>query len=163
MVAFARAFCLAVLLAIPWPALADFTGRVVGVTDGDTLTVLDSAERQHRVRLAAIDTPEAGQPYGDRARQALSELTFGRAVRVVEVDVDRFGRTVGRVYAGRTDVNAEMVRTGAAWVFRRFTDDPALLRLEADAQRGRRGLWSLPEAQRVPPWEWRANRRRGHD
>lgn len=160
MAVLARALCLAFLIVLPWPALADFTGRVVGITDGDTLTVLDDAHRQHRVRLAAIDTPEARQPYGDRARQALSNLAFGRTVRVVEVDTDRFGRTVGRVYTGRTEVSAEMVRQGAAWVFRRFSDDPALLRLEAEAQRAHRGLWALPEAERMPPWEWRGQYRR---
>jgi endonuclease YncB( thermonuclease family) len=65
---------------------------------------------------------------------------------------------VGRVFANGRDLDAEMVRIGAAWVFRRFTDDPVLLRLvrEADA---RRGLWALPEAERLPPWEWRAAER----
>ena len=74
---------------------AEIAGRVVEISDGDTLTVLDGAQRQVRVRLAEIDTPESGQPYGDRARQALSDLAFGRAVRVVVVDTDRYGRTVG--------------------------------------------------------------------
>ena len=135
---------------------AEIAGRVVGIADGDTLTVLDAGNRQIRVRLAEIDTPESGQPYGDRARQALSDLAFGKAVRVVVQDTDRYGRAVGRVHEGAVDVNAEMVRRGAAWVFRRYSDDPALLRLEAEARAARRGLWALPEAERTPPWEWRA-------
>ena len=149
---------LAALLAVAPPAAlaAEVAGRVVGITDGDTLTVLDAANRQVRVRLAEVDTPESGQPYGDRARQALSDLAFGKAVRVAVVDTDRYGRTVGRVSAEGRDVNAEMVRRGAAWVFRRYSDDPGLLRLEAEARAARRGLWALPEAERVPPWEWRA-------
>ena len=74
-------------------------------------------------------------------------------------DTDQYGRAVGRATAGGQHVNAEMVRRGAAWVFRRYSDDPALLRLEQEARAARRGLWALPEAERVPPWEWRAAER----
>ncbi|HWX50526.1 MAG TPA: thermonuclease family protein [Roseomonas sp.] len=75
------------------------------------------------------------------------------------MDTDRYGRTVGRVWVGGTDVNAEMVRRGAAWVHRRYSRDPALLVLEQEAQQARRGLWALPEAERVPPWDWRRQKR----
>ena len=138
---------------------AEITGRVVGIADGDTLTILDADHRQTKVRLAEIDAPESHQPYGTRAKQVLSELVFGRDVRVVVVDIDRYGRTVGRIYAGALDVSAEMVRQGAAWVFIRYNHDPSLAALEQAAQAARRGLWALPEAERVPPWEWRANAR----
>jgi endonuclease YncB( thermonuclease family) len=140
-------------------AAADLTGRVVGISDGDTLTLLTGRREQVRIRLSDIDTPERGQPYADRARQALSDLAFGKAVRIAVRDSDRYGRTVGRVFAGAQDVNAEMIRRGAAWVFRRYSNDPALLRLEQIARTERRGLWGLPEAQRIPPWEWRAAER----
>ena len=140
-------------------AAADLTGRVVAIGDGDTLTLLTARREQVRIRLADIDTPERGQPYANRARQALSDLAVGKAIRVAVRDTDRYGRTVGRVFAGAQDVNAEMVRRGAAWVFRRYSDEPALLRLEQIARAERRGLWGLPEAQRVPPWEWRAAER----
>lgn len=138
----------------------DLLGRVVGITDGDTLTLLTERREEVRIRLAEIDTPESGQPYGSRARQILSDLAFGKPVRVAVRDTDRYGRTVGRVFAGALDVNAEMVRRGAAWVYRRYSDDPALLRLEQAARAERVGLWSLPEAERAPPWEWRAAERR---
>lgn len=144
------------LAAVSAASAAEITGRVVGITDGDTLTVLDGAQRQVKVRLAEIDTPEAGQPYGDHARQALAALVFGKAVRVEAEDSDRYGRLIGRVRAGAVDVNAEMVRQGAAWVYRQYSRDPALLRLEGEAQAARRGVWALPGAQRVPPWQWRA-------
>ena len=153
------ALAVLLLLAAHSALAAEITGRVVGIADGDTLTVLDGARRQVRVRLAEIDTPESGQPYGDRARQALSDLAFGKAVRVAVLDTDRHGRTVGRVFAEGLDVNAEMVRRGAAWVYRRWSRDPSLLRLEEEARAARWGLWALPEAQRVPPWEWRAANR----
>src|SRR5689334_3036099 len=147
------------LLLSPLALAAELTGRVVGIADGNTLTVLEDARRQTKVRLAEIDTPESGQPYGSRARQALSDLAFGKSVRVVVQDTDRYGRTVGRVYVGPLDVNAEMVRQGAAWVYRRYSHDASLLQLEQEAREARRGLWALPEAQRMPPWEWRAAER----
>jgi endonuclease YncB( thermonuclease family) len=134
-------------------------GRVIGITDGDTLTLLTERREEARIRLAAIDTPEGSQPYGNRAREVLSDLAFGKVVRVAVQDTDRNGRMVGCVYAGTLDVNAEMVRRGAAWVYRRYSDDPDLLRLEQAARTERRGLWGLPEAERVPPWEWRAAKR----
>lgn len=137
-------------------AAAQITGRVVGITDGDTLTVLDEGRQQTKVRLAEIDTPESRQPYGSRAKQALSNLVFGKDVLLVTQGTDRYGRTIGRVYIGTTDVNAEMVRQGAAWVYRNYSRDPALLPLEQAAREERRGLWALPEADRLPPWEWRA-------
>jgi endonuclease YncB( thermonuclease family) len=88
------------MLAVAQVAVAgEITGRVVGIADGDTLTVLDAARQQTRVRLAEIDAPESHQPYGSRAKQALSDLAFGKSVRVVVQDTDRYGRTVGRIYA----------------------------------------------------------------
>ena len=143
------------------PALAeDIAGRVVGITDGDTLTVLTEQREQVRVRLADIDTPERGQPWGNRAREHLSALVFDQQVHVEVRDTDRYGRTVGRVRAGSVDVNAEMVRDGSAWVYRRYARNPGLLKLEEEARTARRGLWSLPEAERTPPWEWRAAERK---
>ena len=153
---------IALVLVAALPAwAADIAGRVVSLSDGDTVTVLAPGNRQVRVRLGEIDTPESRQPYGTRARQELSELVFGKDIRVTVQDTDRYGRTVGRVYAGAVDVNAEMVRRGAAWVYRQYSRDPALLPIEAEARAERRGLWALPEAERQPPWEWRAAARTG--
>ena len=134
---------------------AEYTGRVVGVSDGDTLTLLTAEKQQVKVRLGEIDTPERKQPYGTRAQQALSDLAFGKQARVVVQDTDRYGRTVGRVFVGATDVNAEMVRQGAAWVYRQYLKDQSLLALEQQAKSAKRGLWGLPEAERCPPWDWR--------
>ena len=137
---------------------AEYTGKVVGISDGDTLTLLvpDGASfKQVKVRLGEIDTPERKQPYGTRAQQILSELAFNQQARVVVQDTDRYGRTVGRVYVGGTDVNAELVKQGAAWVYRQYLKDQSLLALEAEAKAAKRGLWGLPEAERCPPWDWR--------
>ena len=149
------------VLAAGTAGAAEILGRVVGISDGDTLTVLTPERRQVRIRLAEIDTPERAQAYGSRAQQELSGLAFGKDVRVTVTDTDRYGRTVGRVHAATVDVNAEMVLRGAAWVYRQYGRDPALLRLEGEARAARRGLWALPDAERTPPWEWRAGGRAG--
>lgn len=143
------------LLSVTTAYATEYTGRVVGISDGDTLTLLTPEKQQVKVRLGEIDTPESRQPYGTRARQALSDLAYGKEARVVVQDTDRYGRTVGRMYVGSTDVNAEMVRQGAAWVYRQYAKDPGLYRLEEEAKTAKRGLWALPEAERMPPWEWR--------
>jgi len=147
------------LLVLPLSANAEtLTGKVVGITDGDTITVL-VAERTIKVRLAEIDTPERGQPWGSRAKQALSDKVFGKQAEVRVIDTDRYGRKVGHVWIGDRDINREMVREGHAWVYRRYLDDKTLIDDEAHAQKNGLGLWSLPETQRVPPWDWRRGKR----
>ena len=130
-------------------------GKVVGVHDGDTLTLLDDSKTQIKIRLAEIDAPESRQPYGSRAKQELSGLAFGRSAAVQVQDIDRYGRTVGRVTVDDVDVNAEMVRRGAAWVYRKYAKDQSLFTIEEQARDAKAGLWALPEADRMPPWEWR--------
>lgn len=153
---------LGALLLLPLLGFTEeYNGRVVGITDGDTLTLLVDGKRQVKVRLAEIDAPEGAQPYGNRAKQELSALTFNKEARVRVQDTDRYGRTVGRVFVGSVDVSAEMIRRGAAWVFRKYVKDAWLFKLEEEARLDKRGLWSLPESERVPPWEWRRNRRIG--
>ena len=147
-------FGLLAIFAVPLMA-AEYTGRVVGVSDGDTLTLLTAEKQQVKVRLGEIDTPESRQPYGQRAKQALSDLAYNKEARVVVQDTDRYGRTVGRVYVGGVDVNAELVKQGAAWVYRQYLKDQSLLALEAEAKAAKRGLWGLPETERCPPWDWR--------
>ena len=148
-----------ILLAIATQAHAEtLTGRVVGITDGDTFTLLTEDNHEIRIRVAEIDAPERGQPYVNRSRQALSQLIFQKDVSVDIQVVDRYGRSVGRPLVGETDVSAEMVRIGAAWVYRSYSDDPALYELERVAKAQSLGLWGLPEYQQTPPWEWRNGR-----
>jgi endonuclease YncB( thermonuclease family) len=141
------------------PLAQTVTGRVVGITDGDTLTVLTPAKSQLKIRLAEIDAPESSQPWGTKSKAMLSELAFGKEVKLVITDQDRYGRFVARVYVGSTDVNAEMVQRGGAWAFRRYLTDQSILTLESGAKRARIGLWSMPPGQIVAPWDWRLNRR----
>ena len=139
-------------LLLATPSWAELAGRVVAVHDGDTITVL-VARRDIRVRLAGIDAPERGQPFSNASRHALEAQVAGREVRVVERGRDGYGRVLGRVYVGPVDVNAEQVRAGFAWVFRRFESNPHLLALQVEARAAQRGLWRDPKP--VPPWMWR--------
>lgn len=136
----------------------ELRGRVVGITDGDTLTLLVQ-EHQETIRLAEIDAPEKRQPFGQRSKQALSALAFGKQARLLSSGRDRYGRIVARVYTqgedGEIDVSGEMVRQGAAWVFDRYASDEALYALQEEARAAKRGLWALPAAEQVPPWKWR--------
>lgn len=131
------------------------SGRVVKVTDGDTVTILTPSKKEVKVRLAEIDTPEKRQPWGNRAKQALADLVFDKNVTVKVSTKDRYGRSIGRIYAGELDVNAQMVRTGNAWVYRRYAKDKRLFAMEDSAREAGLGLWGLPETKRMPPWEWR--------
>jgi len=131
-------------------------GKIVKISDDDTLTTLVD-NGQLKIRLSDLDTPERKQPFDTRAKQALSDLTFGKQARVVEVAVDRYGRIVGRVYVDGVDVNRELVAGGFAWVYRRYSDDAELLELEAQAREKGLGLWA--DSNPIPPWEWRRGRR----
>ena len=124
---------LLLLVSFSVPAETVHQGGVVRIVDGDTLVLLVD-EKQHKIRLSDIDTPERKQPFGTRAKQALSELAFGKQARVVEVTVDRYGRIVGRVYGGGVDVNRELVVRGYAWMYRKYSDDAELRELEAQAR-----------------------------
>ena len=138
---------------------ATVEGEVVAITDGDTIKILTPTKQQIKVRLADIDTPERGQPYGRKARQVLGEKIHRRQVDVEEVTIDRYQRLVGRVFLDGRNINAEMVEDGAAWVYRKYSDDPQLIRLESQAREQGRGLWALQPDQRIPPWEWRKQQR----
>jgi endonuclease YncB( thermonuclease family) len=133
-------------------------GRVVGITDGDTLTLLVDRE-QVRIRLAQIDAPESNQPYGKQSKTALSTLAFDKQARVEVVDVDRYGRTVGEVFVDGIDVNREMVRDGHAWAYTKYSHTTEIIELENSARAAKKGLWALPENQREPPWIWRHPKR----
>jgi len=140
-------------VALSFPAWADTTGVVVGVHDGDTLTVL-VGKQQVKVRLAEIDAPELRQAFGNRSRQSLADLCFQQSAKVEQIARDRYGRSVGKVECAGMDASAHQIATGMAWVFDRYSKPTSpLYRLQDGAKAAKRGLWA--DSEPVPPWEWR--------
>lgn len=136
---------------------ATFSGEVVRVKDGDSIIVYRAdMQRRSEIRLAGIDAPELAQPWGIQSRSALRRLIDGKVVEVEVTDRDRYGRLVGKVWRGRVYVNAAMTAGGHAWAYRRYLNDPAIRAGQQQARAARRGLWSLPPEQQLPPPDWRA-------
>ncbi|QWD65938.1 thermonuclease family protein [Polynucleobacter sp. MWH-Aus1W21] len=166
----AHSVCLALCgIALLWSSLsataADIVGRVVGVSDGDTITVLVDNHDRLKVRLAGIDAPEKSQPFGSVSKKSLSDQVFGKTVNIESNKKDRYGRFLGRVIFNGTDVCLEQIRAGMAWHYKRYSNDQSesLRREYADAEYQARqlkiGLWSEPTP--VAPWEFRHQGRGG--
>lgn len=132
-----------------------FTGRVVGVQDGDSLVVLRDG-RQAKVRLHGVDAPEGRQAFGSVCKRVLSNLVFGKTVGVRVVNIDRYKRSVARVTVDGIDVGLEVIRAGCAWHYTQYSDEAAYAAAEQDARRARRGLWQ--DRAPVAPWEFRRRR-----
>lgn len=131
------------------------------VIDGDTVDVqLESGKI--RVRLHAVDAPEEAQPHGKEATAALSKWVLGKEVEIEPFEQDRYDRLVGIIYVDARNVNSELVQGGHAWAYRRYMKkaDAALCSNEATARTARKGLWSLPKAERIAPWEYRQRQKR---
>lgn len=137
-------------LAAPPEAI---TGKVVSVHDGDTFTLLTEDKAQVKIRLEGIDAPEAKQPFGAQARNALAALIAGKQVVVHPTGKDRYKRTLGRAESGGTNIGLRMVKDGFAWHFDKYSKDATLRSAQAEAKAASRGLWR--DADPVPPWEFR--------
>jgi endonuclease YncB( thermonuclease family) len=145
------------------PGVRAITGRVVGVSDGDTITVLAAGNRQLKVRLDGIDAPESKQPFGVKSKQSLSELVYGRTVTVTGSKTDRYGRTVGNVAVDGQDVGLVQIERGNAWFYTQYARELGGDRARDYEQAERRaraeriGLWA--DRKPIEPWEWRADKR----
>jgi endonuclease YncB( thermonuclease family) len=133
--------------------LVAFTGKCVGVTDGDTVKVMLGG-RAATIRLVGIDAPEKKQAFGEVSKQALSQMAFGKNLTVYPTGHDRYGRTLGWVFVGRSNLNSAQVQNGYAWWYRQYSPkETKIAALEAAARAGRVGLWRA--AAPVAPWAWR--------
>ena len=145
-------------------AAAALEGKVVAVTDGDTLKVLDASKAEHVVRLAGIDAPEKRMPFGQRSKQNLSDLVYGRWVEVEGEKNDRYGRLVGKVLMNGRDANLAQIQAGMAWHYKEYQHEQTVpdrqmyAEAESRAVTTKQGLWADPNP--VPPWDWRKARRR---
>ena len=150
---------LILLLLLPCPAFA-WSGKVIGVADGDTITVLRDKQPQ-KIRLYGIDCPEKRQPFGNRAKQFTSQLVFGNLVEVEPVATDRYGRTVAFVRVENTLVNEELIKEGLGWVYVRYCKLPLCVEwqgLQLAAKYEKRGLWG--DSDYITPWDFRRQKRK---
>ena len=149
-------------------AFADITGRVVAVTDGDTIKVLDGSNTEHKVRLTGIDAPERGQPFGTASTKHLASLVAGKQVFVESSKNDRYGRVLGKVWVqpadcpscGKTlDANHAQILVGMAWWYRYYANEQSeedrgrYESAEDEARAKKWGLWA--DANPIEPYDWR--------
>jgi endonuclease YncB( thermonuclease family) len=161
-----------IITSITSTAQADIYGKVVAVTDGDTIKVLDSSNVQHKVRLTGIDAPEKAQPFGNASRNHLASLVAGKEVRVESSKTDRYGRVLGKIWVqpgdcpgcGKSlDANHAQILSGMAWWYQQYAKDQPTEDREryksavSEAKENKLGLWSEPNA--IPPWAWRRGQR----
>ena len=130
----------------------DFSSKVVGVADGDTITVLYD-NKQYKIRLLHIDCPESSQAFGTKAKQTLSSKIFGKTVTVKWKEKDRYKRILGDIYIGQRWINAEMVQEGLAWHYNFFSKDATIAAAQTRAKAAKIGIWSQPNP--TPPWHFR--------
>lgn len=131
-------------------------GRVIGVSDGDTLTLLVE-QKPIKIRLTEIDAPEKSQAFGQKSKQSLSELCFQKDALVVTKKSDKYGRLLGRIYCDEIDANAEQIRRGMAWVYDKYVSDNSLYADQDEARDAKLGLWADDNPQ--APWDWRQDKK----
>jgi endonuclease YncB( thermonuclease family) len=160
---FTKLFSLAILLFSFGLNAGTIQGKVVGVADGDTITVLDATNTQHKIRLQGIDAPEKAQPFGQKSKQSLSQMVQSKQVTVEYQKKDKYGRTLGKVLHNGTDVCLEQIKLGMAWHYKQYkSDQPKEDRTlydqtEQDARAKKAGLW-IDKAP-TPPWEFRRQKK----
>ncbi|MEZ5308096.1 MAG: thermonuclease family protein [Pyrinomonadaceae bacterium] len=140
-----------------------FIGKVIAVADGDTITILTEDFRERKIRFNGIDAPEKSQVFGQKSKQNLSRLIFGKTVEIIVTKQDRYGRSVGKVILGEEDVGLRQIADGFAWHFKKYENEQsagdriAYAETEERARRQKIGLWS--HDNHVPPWIWREAKR----
>ena len=145
---------------LPGNRVVEIKGRVVGVYDGDTATVLDKDKNQYKIRFDGIDAPELKQDFGQRSKQNLSDLIFGKDVTVLSSKMDKYGRTVGKVMINGTDANLHQIKSGFAWHYKKYQDEQSpedrknYAEAEIKARASNAGMW-LQSNTIIPPWEYR--------
>lgn len=163
----ARAMLLATLLSVALTSAADtLYGRVVGIADGDTVTVLDNSNTQWKIRLMGIDAPEKKQAFGRKSKEHLSGLVFNKQAQIEYGKKDKYGRTVGKITVSGIDANLEQVKAGMAWHYKKYQNEQSVddrttyARAEEMSRVAKRGLWV--DSKPMPPWDWRKQQKRRH-
>ena len=149
-----------IFIATPYAAAKNLYNNIPGIVtkvyDGDTLT-LQNNNGIYKIRLSGIDAPERRQAYGNVSRNHLYNMVRNKFVYAAVHDKDRYGRYVAKIIVDNTDINAEMLKTGLAWHYKRYDKNPEYARLEQEAKQNRRGLWM--EKNPIPPWIYRKTKK----
>ncbi len=129
------------------------TGKVVSVTDGDTIKILTKDKTLYKIRLDGIDAPERSQAFGKKSKYNLSKLVAGRIADIHYEKEDRYGRTIGTVFVDGQDMNLKQIKDGYAWVYRKYCDRVDYYKAERYAKDKKLGLWY--DKHPTPPWDFR--------
>lgn len=137
----------------------EISGKVIKIVDGDTYDLLTADKQTLRIRMEGIDAPERGMPYYKVAKNYLGSLCFQKNVTVIVKETDVHGRLVANTYLDEKEIGQEMIRTGLAWHFKKYSSDTLLSRLETEARLNKKGLWINSEP--MSPWNNRKYHREG--
>jgi len=149
-------YCL--LFCIQLASAESFECKVIGVSDGDTITVIDANKNEFKIRLSEIDTPEKSQAFGAQAKKALADKVFGQVITIVFDKRDRYGRIIGTIYLGKRWINKEMVEEGYAWHYKQYASSEELAAAEQKAREKKLALWL--DKNVTAPWEFRSAKRK---
>lgn len=142
------------ILFFPFIVFSQTSAKVVGIKDGDTIVVLLGDNIQKTLRLAEVDCPENGQPFGKNAKQFTSSEVFGKEIIFYQIDIDRYGRTIAKVYYDNNKyLSAELIKNGLGWFYFKYSNNKELEKLHYEAKIKGLGLWSDKNA--ISPYEWR--------
>lgn len=148
------------LLSLLFPAIlfSQTSGKVIKISDGDTITVLLKGNKQKKLRLAEVDCPENGQAFGKNAKQFTSAQVFGKTVKFIETSTDRYGRSIAQIYYDNDKyLSKEVIKAGMGWWYFSYSKDDSLGKLQEKAQQNKIGLWQ--DINAIEPWEYRKMKR----
>lgn len=146
------------LLCFPIFFFAQTKGKVIGIKDGDTIEVLLDGNTPKVLRLAEVDCPESGQAFGKNAKSFTSSLVFGKIVTFKVTSVDRWGRSVAKVYQGKKYISEELIKEGMGWHYHQYSNSKKLARLQLEAKKNKIGLWQ--DKNPKAPWDYRKDKRK---
>lgn len=134
----------------------ELIGKVIKVSDGDTVTILTQDKIQHKIRLNDIDAPEKKQSFGNKSKDNLDKYIAGKTVTVQYKLKDKYKRILGTIYYNNKDINLQQVKDGYAWVYKKYSKNPIYYGAEKVARENKKGLWI--DKNTVAPWEFRKKR-----
>lgn len=150
-----KAFIFSGLFFFSFICFSQTIAKVISIKDGDTVVVLLGDNSQKTLRLAEVDCPESGQPFGKNAKEFTSSQIFGKEIMFIETETDRYGRNIAKIYysSDLKYLSAEIIKAGFGWWYFRYSTDIALKQFQQNAQNKELGLWSDKDA--IAPWDWR--------